>query len=390
MDAIIGLFTTNWCFWNCGGPYKFKRNDGGDSYSVGVLKSTDGGTTWNTTGLTFTTTNRTAGDIIMHPTNNSILFCAASNALYKTTDGGTTWNVVRLGNFAKGSIRFKPNDPSVVYAVTNTTFYKSTDTGSSFTQITSGLPASSSRLRLDVTPANANYVYILSHSSSVSTNNGFQGVYRSVNSGDTFTLRNNTTNVLESNQSYYDLALAVSDTNAEEVYTGCLNIWKSTNGGTTFTKLNNWSSPTAATYTHADIHFLKFYNGNFFCGSDGGVYKSTNSGTNFTDLTATAQISQFYRIAVSKQSSANMVGGLQDNGGHAYSSGGWKNYYFCSIDLRTMDLLHQNSENTYRNIYITYQNSDSYVNQSGDTIKIGLGGDGDATANPFDGYCVFK
>lgn len=302
-------------------------NDGGDSYSVGVLKSTDGGTTWNTTGLTFTTTNRTAGDIIMHPTNNSILFCAASNALYKTTDGGTTWNVVRLGNFAKGSIRFKPNNPSIVYAVTNTAFYKSTDTGSSFTQITSGLPASSSRLRLDVTPANANYVYILSHSSNEPTNNGFQGVYRSVNSGDTFTLRNNTTNVLESNQSYYDLALAVSDTNAEEVYTGCLNIWKSTNGGTTFTKLNNWSSPTAATYTHADIHFLKFYNGNFFCGSDGGVYKSTNSGTNFTDLTATAQISQFYRIAVSKQSSANMVGGLQDNGGHAYSSGGWKNYY---------------------------------------------------------------
>ncbi|MVO09546.1 T9SS type A sorting domain-containing protein [Flavobacterium sp. TP390] len=302
-------------------------NDNGDSYSVGVLKSTDGGTTWNTTGLTFTTTNRTAGDIIMHPTDNSILFCAASNALYKTTDGGTTWNIVRLGNFAKGSVRFKPNDPSVVYAVTNTSFYKSTNTGSTFTQVTSGLPASSSRLRLDVTPANPNYVYILSHSFNEPANNGFQGVYRSVNSGDAFTLRNNTTNVLESNQANYDLALAVSDTNAEEVYTGCLNIWKSTNGGTNFTKLNNWSSPTAAAYTHADIHFLKFYNGNFFCGSDGGVYKSTNSGTNFTDLTATAQISQFYRIAVSKQSSANMVGGLQDNGGHAYSSGGWKNYY---------------------------------------------------------------
>ena len=302
-------------------------NDGGDSYSVGVLKSTDGGTTWNTTGLTFTTTNRTAGDIIMHPTNNSILFCAASNALYKTTDGGTTWNIVRLGNFAKGSVRFKPNNPSVVYAVTNTAFYKSTNTGNTFTQITSGLPATSSRLRLDVTPANANYVYILSHSSNEPTNNGFQGVYRSVNSGDTFTLRNNTTNVLESNQAYYDFALAVSDTNAEEVYTGCLNIWKSTTGGTNFTKLNNWNAPTAAAYTHADIHFLKFYNGNFYCGSDGGVYKSTNSGTNFTDLTATAQISQFYRIAVSKQSSANMVGGLQDNGGHAYSAGGWKNYY---------------------------------------------------------------
>ena len=301
--------------------------DAGDSYSVGVLKSTDGGLTWNTTGLSFNTTNRSAGDIIMDPTNNQVLFCATSLGIYKTSNGGTTWTNVRSGNFTRGSIRFKPNDSNVVYGTTNTVFYKSVDAGNTFAPVTTGLPSSSSRLLLDVTPANSNYVYVLSYSSSVSTNNGFQGVYRSSDNGTTFTLRNNTTNVLESNQSSYDLALSVSDTNAEEVYTGCLNVWKSTNGGTAFTKLNNWSSPTAPSYTHADIHYLGFHNGNLFCGSDGGVYKSTNGGINFTDLTATAQISQFYRIAVSKQSAGNMVGGLQDNGGHAYSSGGWKNYY---------------------------------------------------------------
>ncbi|NHN25670.1 T9SS type A sorting domain-containing protein [Flavobacterium jejuense] len=312
-------------------------NDGSDSYSVGVLKSIDGGLTWNTTGLSFNTTNTYAGDIIMHPTNHLILFCATSTGLYKTIDGGTSWTNVRSGNFSRGSVRFKPSDPTIVYGVTNTIFYKSINTGSTFTQITSGLPASSSRLRLDVTPANPNYVYILSHWSSLppfdpvnqpdNNRNGFQGIYRSTDSGTTFTLRNNSTNVLESPQSYYDLALAVSDTNADEIYTGCLNVWKSTNGGTSLTKLNNWNSPTAPAYTHADIHYLRFYNGNLFCGSDGGVYKSTNGGTSFTDLTATAQISQFYRISVSKQSAGNMVGGLQDNGGHAYSGGGWKNYY---------------------------------------------------------------
>ncbi|WP_130734750.1 T9SS type A sorting domain-containing protein [Flavobacterium sp. J27] len=301
--------------------------DSSDTYSIGVLKSIDGGLTWNTTGLTFTATNSLSGDIIMHPTNNLILFCATNTGIYKTTDGGVNWTNVRTGSFAQGAIRFKPTNPSIIYGVTNTTFYKSTDTGNTFTQVTSGLPTSSSRLLIDVSPANPNYVYVLSHSSSVSSNNGFQGIYRSADSGNTFSLRNSTTNILESNQAYYDLALAVSDSNAEEVYTGCLNVWKSTNGGTLFTKLNNWSSPTAPSYTHADIHYLGFYGGNLFCGSDGGVYKSTNGGTNFTDLTATAQISQFYRISVSKQSVGNMVGGLQDNGGHAYSGGGWKNYY---------------------------------------------------------------
>ncbi|NJM78922.1 MAG: T9SS type A sorting domain-containing protein [Flavobacterium sp.] len=301
--------------------------DGGDTYSVGVMKSIDGGLTWNTTGLTFTGTGSRAGDIIMHPTNNQILFCATSSGLYKTTNAGVNWSVVQTGNFSRGAIRFKPNDPSIVYGTTTNTFYKSTNTGSSFISINIGLPVTSSRLLLDVTPANSNYVYVLSHSNSISTNNGFQGVYRSTDSGDSFTTRNSTTNVLESNQAGYDLALAVSDTNPELIFTGCLNVWKSTNGGTSFTKGTSWNAPTGAGYTHADIHYLGYSNGVLFCGSDGGVYKSTNNGTNFSDLTATAQISQFYRVSVSKQSSGNITGGLQDNGGHAYSGGIWKNYY---------------------------------------------------------------
>lgn len=297
--------------------------DAGDTYSIGVLKSTDGGVTWNTTGLTFTNTTTRAGDIIMHPSNNQILLCATSVGLYKTSNGGTTWSVVQTGSFAQGSVRFKPSDPTTVYAVNSNRFIRSTNTGDSFSVITTGLPLSSGRLSLDVTPADANYVYIL----SATTANAFQGVYRSTNGGTNWTKTSGTTDVFESTQSWYDMAFAVSNTNKDEIYTGCLNVWKSTNGGVAFTKVNNWNAPTAAAYTHADIHYLGFYNGKLFCGSDGGVYRSTNGGTNFTDLTATAQISQFYKIAVSKQTSANIVGGLQDNGGHAYSGGAWKNYY---------------------------------------------------------------
>lgn len=298
--------------------------DASDTYSVGVLKSTDGGLTWNTTGLSFGGSNSFAGDIIMHPTNNQILFCGTSSGLYKTINAGTSWTVVQSGDFSQGAVRFKPTDPTFVYATSNNRFYKSTNTGTIFTQVSTGLPLNSGRLLLDVTPANSNYVYVL----SATTSNTFQGVYRSINSGTSFTSQNTTTDVFDgSTQSWYDLALAVSDTNADEVYTGCLNIWKSTNGGLGFTKMNNWSSPTEPSYTHADIHYLGFYNGKLYAGTDGGVYASTNGGLNFTDLTETAQISQFYKIAVSKQSASNMVGGLQDNGGHALSNGEWKNYY---------------------------------------------------------------
>lgn len=295
--------------------------DAGDTYSIGVLKSTDGGTTWNTTGLSFANTSTRAADIFIHPTNPSILWVATSAGVYKTSNAGVSWTNVLSGNIK--DIKIKPGDPNTVYAVTTSTFYKSTDAGSTFTAVTSGLPASSGRLAIDVTPANSAYVYVL----SATTGNGFQGLYRSTDSGASFTKTASTTDIFESTQAWYDMALAVSRTNADLVFTGCLNVWKSTNGGTSFTKVNSWSSPTSATYTHADIHFLRYYGDKLYCGSDGGIYVSSNNGTSFSSLTAGLQIGQFYKIAVSKQSSGNMVGGLQDNGGYAYSGSQWKNYY---------------------------------------------------------------
>lgn len=328
--------------------------DAGDTYSVGVMKSIDGGTTWDTTGLTFgNSTSTRAGDIIMHPTNNQILLCATSQGIFKTTDAGVTWVNVQSGDFAKGSVRFRPLISAHVYAVSNNRFYRSIDTGSSFTSTATGLPSATdplvppTRMIMEVTPADIGYVYILAYSGDKEEVNGLLGLYRSTNAGLGFSLRTNTassnpTDILESSQSWYDLALGVSTTNAEEVYTGCLNVWKSTTGGTVFTKINYWDQPSSSQYTHADIHYLGFHGNKLFCGSDGGVYVSSNNATSFTDLTASAQISQFYKVSVSKQSSANMVGGLQDNGGHAYSNGLWKNYYGADGMDTAIDPTNQN------------------------------------------------
>ncbi|RAR49810.1 T9SS type A sorting domain-containing protein [Flavobacterium lacus] len=295
--------------------------DASDTYSIGVLKSIDGGQTWNTTGLTFNNTSTVAADMFMHPNDPLTLWVATSAGLFKTSNGGITWTNNLNGNVK--DLKLKPGNPNIVYAVTNNRFYRSTNGGNSFTMITSGMPANSGRLIIDVTPANPEYVYVL----SARTNWSHQGLYKSTNSGINFSMTQNTVDIFEANQAWFDLALAVSDTNPEEVYTGVLNIWKSSDGGNNFTKINSWSNPFQATYTHADIHFLRFYNGILYCGSDGGVYVSDNNASSFTDLTATAQIGQFYRISVSKQSSSKIAGGLQDNGGYAFSNNQWKNFY---------------------------------------------------------------
>lgn len=115
-------------------------------------------------------------------------------------------------------------------------------------------------------------------------------------------------------QAWYDLALAVSPTNKNNLVVGGVNVWKSTNGGTSFTNSSKWNGTP---YVHADIHALEYAPGSntiIYAGSDGGVFKSTNSGTAWSDVSSGLQIAQQYRLGVSQTNAALTLTGWQDNG----------------------------------------------------------------------------
>ena len=306
-------------------------DDANDTYSIGVMKSIDGGTTWNTTGLQFNSSGLSSNEIYINPTDSNMLWAATTNGLYKTIDAGVNWNITL--NESIRDLKINPNNPNIVYVTTNNSFYKSTNAGDFFIQITNGLPFDSTRLIIDVTPANSNVVYLLSANSSYE----FGGVYKSTNNGSSFTRTLENADIFGgSEQAWYDLALTVSDTNENILFVGVLDIWKSTNGGNSFNQINQWYVPSP-TFTHADIHFLRYFNNELFCGSDGGIYKSTDDGNSFNELNEGLAISQLYRIANAKQSSENIAGGLQDNGGFAYSNNTWYNYHGgdgmdCAVD----------------------------------------------------------
>ncbi len=299
-------------------------DDAADSFSVGVFKSLDGGATWNETGLNPSSggTGFLMNEITIDPTNSNVIWVGTNAGLQKSVDGGDTWEVKQNGNIS--DFKLKPGNSQVIYAVDTNSYYVSVNGGDSFTEVTTNLPTNSGRLALAVTPANPNMVYLLSADRGAN-DFAFQGLFKSTDSGQSFTETANTVNIFESNQAWFDLAIEVSPTNANEVYIGCLNIWKSTNGGDDFTQLNQWFDATPS-YTHADIHTLKFFNGNLFCGSDGGVYVSEDNGTTFTDYTAGIAISQFYRLSVAKSDSGKMAGGLQDNSGFVRNNGSWNVY----------------------------------------------------------------
>lgn len=300
-------------------------DDGFDTPGVGILKSTDGGQNWVFTGLNESNAPLNVTEIYIHPTNTQIVWASTFNGLFKSTNGGDTWSSELGGNIR--DLKVKPGDPNTLYAVSSTNFFKSTDGGDNWSTITNGTPTGTSRLVIDVTPANPEVVYILAANQS----NGFEGIYKSSDSATSFALTSGglSDDIFEAQQAWYDLALAVSDTDENEIYTGVLNVWKSTDSGAadSFSQVSSWFQPESASYTHADIHMLRFFNGKLYCGSDGGIYVSDNGGTTFDDRTEGIAIGQFYNIETSPQSAARVSGGLQDNGGYELKDGVWQNYY---------------------------------------------------------------
>lgn len=301
---------------------------GADTYSVGVFKSFDGGLNWSPTGMSNNVTDFIRSRRIkIHPSNSDILFLATNAGLYKSQDAGDNWTLITSGSFR--DIEFHPTNNDIVYASTNQ-IYRSTDGGDNFSLISAGTPPQNevNRMELAVTPDDPDRVYAVCGDAG---NASFYGLYRSNDSGATYTLISNSPNLFgystdgndSAGQSWYDLAIAADPNNADHVFIGGVNVWETTDGGNSFTINSHWIYPSTYNYTHADIHALDFYGNNLYCGSDGGVFKSTDFGNTFSDLSDGIEVTQFYRISGSPQNSNIVIGGTQDNGSNLYDGNQW-------------------------------------------------------------------
>jgi photosystem II stability/assembly factor-like uncharacterized protein len=336
--------------------------DGADVYSIGVMKTTNGGETWSSTGLTWATTDFVRGyKIIMHPTSPNILFVVCSLGIYRTNDSGASWELVHSSAGANyHDIEFKPGDPTIVYACAGTKFYRSNNSGitGSWTQITSGVPTSAGRMAIGVSPNDPAYVYLFAGPSY--TAGTFVGMYRSYDSGVSFGTKSTTPNILgyssvgndSDDQNGYDHCIAIQRTNVANMVTGAINTWKSTDYGATWACTSVWDNPPGVDYTHADIHALEInpLNNYLYCGSDGGFFRSTDFGENWTDLSDGLAITQIYRTAGIQSNVNLLINGTQDNGSNKWTGGTTMLHVLgadgmdCMIDFSNSNILYNSTQ----------------------------------------------
>ncbi|MSQ78876.1 MAG: hypothetical protein EXR21_04260, partial [Flavobacteriaceae bacterium] len=337
-----------------------------DTWSSGVLKSSDGGRTWRKTGLKFTigVNDAIVNRLLIHPTNHKILWAASNKGIYMTSDSGATWSSKLSGDIV--DLELKPNNPNVLYAGQQANggganVYRSTDGGGTWSQVTS--QSTSRRVNIEVSLSDPNGVDVCMGK----TDRGLLGLYYSSDSGSTFTLywdgtasgknlmHRSATGTGNGGQSEYDLAYTLDPKNANNIFVGGINSWKSTNGGSTFTLMNYWTNGTGVSIVHADKHWMRFHprskatKGVLFESNDGGIYYSRDHGVSWVHITNGLQIGQIYRIGTSQTDQNVMLAGHQDNGtkvksGSTFYEAKGGDGMECIIDFSNVNYMYATSQ----------------------------------------------
>lgn len=360
----------------------------GNLYSYGVLKTTNGGITWNSTGLNFDRSgngNRAViNKLLIHPNNPNILFACVKNetggmgtggngaGLYKSSDAGVTWK--QVVSAVCYDVEFKPGSNSgTVYACGyGGSFYKSTNAGDSatWTNITPGSPVlnpvkAGARTLIAVTPSDTNVVYMAYEKSGA-----LFGLYKSTDAGQTWdSIPSSKTGLDGGNSGGYCFALAVSPqktccTHTDIIAVGFKKVFTSDDGGYTWRSASSGSG-------HEDQRSLEFLPKNItnifdlFIANDGGIFKWSNFyqfPTNpVTPIHNGLEVLQFFRLGNSAADPNVICAGAQDNHVWKYTATNTVLTLIgdgmeCIVDHTNPDVIYYSGPCGYINKY----NHDSY------------------------------
>ncbi|MBK8610021.1 MAG: T9SS type A sorting domain-containing protein [Chitinophagaceae bacterium] len=287
---------------------------------IGVFKSTDAGATWNFLPSTSSYLN---GTRILCDFQGNVYLGTRNTGLLRSTNGGTSWTTITPSSLGANICDLEISSTSaagrlhVATGIFSVSGYMYTDipatvtSGSGWTNPTTPFTTFSQRTELAISgnnliaaPANGSY--------QVPT------VWKSSDGGDNWTATPGQPNSgWASGQGWYSLSAAINPANPNEFIVGGLDCHKTPNGGTSWTKISTWAA-SSGQYVHADQHNIQWWDGGskllFAC--DGGIHYTSDGGTTIRDRNKGLRLKQFYSIAIHPTKPNFFIAGAQDNGMH--------------------------------------------------------------------------
>jgi photosystem II stability/assembly factor-like uncharacterized protein len=288
----------------------------------GVYKSTDAGKTWTHSGLADT---HAISRIRVHPTNPDVVYACAlghpygpneERGVFRSRDGGKTWHKVLFRSNHSGAVDlcFDPQDPQVMFAAMwdayrtpwslssggpESGLFKSTNSGDTWTEITrnTGLPKEIiGKIGVSVSGADGKRVYAI-----VEAEDG--GVFVSDDAGATWKKISEDRRLRQ--RAFYYSRIYADPKLRDTVYVLNTGFYKSTDGGKSYKTIR---------VPHGDNHDLWIASNDsqrMINSNDGGANVSINGGETWTGQEyPTAQL---YHVATTKDFPYHVCGAQQDN-----------------------------------------------------------------------------
>lgn len=305
------------------------------SYGIGILKTVDGGATWERIMEWEYNDLKGVQDLALNPFNPNTVYAATTEGLFRSHNAGMSWTNVSSLAMAT-DVLIDPSDTTTVFVAHGNLFiggstlpgiYRSTNGGDSFTELTNGLPASySGKTLLDISPSNTDIIYASIQDFSVNGGTTPHGLFKTEDGGDSWTQVNNQNVALFQGWYSHDIAVKPDDPNTL-IHVG-VDSYKSTDGGQSLIKKTFWSlwqfgqvpvgGPEGpSNYAHADMH-RAYYHPQFhdmvYLATDGGIFVSEDNGESWEGRNGGYQTTQFYaNFGNSTTDSLLAIGGMQDN-----------------------------------------------------------------------------
>ena len=349
----------------------------------GIWETVDAGRTWES--RTDRLESLASGAIAFSSSHPGVVYAGTGESafsvssygglgLLKSLDSGSSWSFVHQDSFSGrgiSEIRIHPDDPDTLLVTSvsavspvpesaSVGIYKSEDGGETF-----ALKKEGQANDLEVHPDNFDFQY--ASLSSILGSEEHEGLYRSLDQGDTWEMVDGPWADLKGGVGRMELALSpsrpdrmvvsVQDAFTEDPSDGrLLGIWMTDNAWTArppwtqlptpaagntvwynqqiafhpgnhnfilFGEISLWifhgSSWSRISPPHVDQHAFAWAGGRLIVGNDGGVYSSLDLGGSWFVHNQGSTITQFYLGSIHPSGSEFGIGGGQDNGTEAWS-----------------------------------------------------------------------